>query len=123
MVHGKGPVLLVEDDRDVREALRDALEDEGYLITEAHDGQMALDYLRSHRAPPLILLDWNMAPMNGAKFMDEVSKDPGLSKVPVVLLTADARAQENAKKHAFAGYLKKPVNLETLLETLRRYCG
>ena len=123
MVDGKGPVLLVEDDRDVREALRDALEDEGYLVVEAYDGQMALDYLSTNPAPPLILLDWNMAPMNGANFMGEVSKDAALSKVPIVLLTADARAKESAKTHAFAGYLKKPVNLEVLLETLRRFCG
>ena len=97
MVDGKGPILLVEDDRDVREALRDALEDEGYLVVEAHDGQMALDYLVHESSAASDLPQLEHGAHERRDFMGEVSKDAALSKVPVVLLTADARAKESAK--------------------------
>lgn len=122
MAARKGPVLLVDDDADIREAIRDTLADEGYEIAEATSGLDALDYLRAHPPPPLILLDWNMAPMNGPQFMAEVAKDPALAKIPVVLLTADRRAPEKADGNGFAGYLMKPINLDSLFDVLRRHC-
>src|SRR5262245_974370 len=103
----KGPVLVVDDDVDIRDALKDTLEQEGYLVAEATDGIDALKYLTTHPAPPIILLDWNMAPMNGPQFMSELRTKPGGASIPVVLLTADARAARNAALHAFAGCLTK----------------
>lgn len=123
MGNGSHQVLLVDDDPDIREAIRDTLEDEGYETIEARDGQEALEYLRSHPAPPLILLDWNMAPVNGPQFMAEVAKDPALAKIPVVLLTADARAPEKSRSASFAGYLMKPVDLNALFGFLAHYCN
>ncbi len=102
----KGPVLVVDDDADMREAVRDTLLEEGYEAHVAAGGQEALDYLRAHPSPPLILLDWNMAPMNGARFMAELGTDSSaLSSIPVVLLTADTRAAAHAAAplHEFAG--------------------
>lgn len=120
----KGPVLVVDDDCDIRDALHDALAGEGYETVEATDGRQALDYLRSNALPSVILLDWNMAPMNAPQFMTELAKEkPSISSVPVVLLTADARAPEKAKYHPFSGYLMKPVSLEALFEVLGRYCA
>jgi CheY-like chemotaxis protein len=117
----KRPVLVVDDDRDIREAIRDTVSDGGYEVAEATNGVDALEYLRSHPPPPLILLDWNMAPMNGSEFMDEVLKDPALSVIPVVLLTADGRAFEKAKTKGFVGWLRKPVSLDALFEILNRH--
>lgn len=128
------PVLVVDDDASIREAIKDTLEQEGYPSVEAADGTAALAYLRTHAAPPLILLDWNMAPMNGAQFMEEAAKDPNLAAIPVVLITADIRAARTAvateKKTenktgsgGFAGYLQKPVSLDDLFEVVVRYCG
>jgi two-component system chemotaxis response regulator CheY len=118
----EGCALVVDDDNDLREAIRDALVVEGYDIGEARDGQEALAYLRSHDLPPLILLDWNMAPMDGARFMAEVSKDCALSAIPVVLLSACVGAAEKAIRHGFVGYLPKPINLDALLSIISRYC-
>jgi len=119
---GKRPILVVEDDADICDAMHETLADEGYDAIEFSDGRAALDYLRSHPAPPLILLDWNMAPMNGAEFMAEVAQDASLSPIPVVLLTADMRAPEKLARHPFAGFLKKPVDLELLFQIVARYC-
>jgi CheY-like chemotaxis protein len=117
----KGPVLVVDDDADVRDAIKDVLEEEGYRTAEAGDGLEALSYLKLNPPPPLILLDWNMAPMNGPQFMDEFSKVPALSRVPVVLITADARAEEKAATR-FVGHLKKPLKLDDLFTLVERYC-
>jgi CheY-like chemotaxis protein len=117
-----GPVLVVDDDADIREALSLTLGDEGFSSVEVTDGKAALDYLRANPLPPLILLDWNMAPVNGSAFMAEVAKDAALAAIPVVLLTADLRAQEKAKTSHFIGYLKKPVDLDKLFDFVRRYC-
>ncbi len=116
-------VLLAEDDADIREALRDLLTDEGYLAIEAANGQEALDYLRSHAAPSLIVLDWNMGPVSGPEFMAEVARDPRLATVPVLLMTADVNAGEKSDAHPFAGYLVKPVDVNALFDAVRRHSG
>jgi len=118
----RGRVLLVDDDPDVREATRDALADEGYEMIEAADGQAALNYLRGNPPPHLVLLDWNMAPMNGAQFMEEVAKDPYLSTIPVILLTADVRAPDKSRGVSFVGCLMKPIDLDALFDVLDHYC-
>jgi two-component system chemotaxis response regulator CheY len=116
------PVLVVDDDADIREAIQDALEQEGYAVELARDGGEALAFLQGHPAPALILLDWNMAPMNAEQFMAEFSKEPRFAQVPVVLVTADVRANEKAQQ-GFAGVLKKPMKLEALFEVVARHCG
>jgi CheY-like chemotaxis protein len=120
---GKGPVLVVDDDADIREAMRDTLSEEGYETHVAAGGHEALEYLRAHPLPPLILLDWNMAPMSGAHFMAELCGDAVLAAIPVVLLTADARAAANATLRGFVGCVTKPVNLDVLFDLVGRHCG
>jgi CheY-like chemotaxis protein len=115
-------VLVVDDDWDLREAIRDTLAVEGYETSDASDGLTALEHLRTHRRPGVILLDWNMAPMNGGEFMAEFTHEPAISNVPVVLLTADVRVEAKARSHPFAACLKKPVELPALLSIVARYC-
>jgi CheY-like chemotaxis protein len=122
VAEAKGTVLVVDDDDDVREALSSILNDEGYPTTGARDGQEALDTLRSQSLPSLILLDWNMPGMNGPQFMVEVAKDPALARVPVVLVTADARVPAKATSAPFVGYLAKPIALDALFALVGRYC-
>ena len=111
-------VLVVDDDVDIRDALKDLLSDEGYRIAEAADGGAALDYLAANPLPSLILLDWNMAPVNGAQFMDEFIKRPIAARVPVVLVTADARVQHDPSDRRFAAQLRKPVPLDKLFAVI-----
>jgi two-component system, chemotaxis family, chemotaxis protein CheY len=119
----KGLILVVDDDADVREALRDALEDEGYVTALAGDGEAALTYLRSSRLPALILLDWLMPGMEPAELHTALKADPRLSPIPVVLLTADIRSRSRAKELGVSDYLDKPVELERLLAVVARYAG
>ena len=114
-------ILVVDDDFDVREALCDVLREEGFSVDAAADGVEALDYLRSHEAPRLILLDLMMPRMDGAQFRTEQRRDPSISAVPVVLLSADTRIVEMTTTLAASGYLKKPVDLHRLLDTVKRF--
>lgn len=114
-------ILVVEDDFDVRESLRDSLEDEGYLVAVAADGLEALDYLRSHPAPSLILLDWMMPRCDGAEFLERRKADPQIASIPVVLLTADMRRNGTARAPEGGAFLTKPVMLRELLATVERF--
>lgn len=116
-------VLVVDDDADIREALEYVLADEGYDSADVGGGQEALEYLRAHPAPAVILLDWNMAPMDGSQFMAELAKDDALRRIPVVVLTADVRVADSLETGRFADCLTKPVDLRVLFEVLGRYAA
>ena len=114
-------VLIVDDDAQVREALRDALEDEGYTVASANGGGEALSLLRTGCRPGVILLDWNMQPMNGAQFMSELKNEPELASIAVVLVTADLHADAKMQAAPFQGLVRKPVDLDELFAYVSRY--
>lgn len=82
-------VLVVDDDADLREALRDVLRDEGYAVVLASNGKEALGMLPSLKRPCGIVLDIAMPVMNGAEFYDAMSGLPAFADIPVVVLTSD----------------------------------
>lgn len=116
------PILIVEDDEDIRESLVDAFQDQGYAVVSAVDGLDALDQLRNVR-PRLILLDLMMPRMNGMQFCEEKQKVDEWAAIPVVVLSADARAKERAAACGAATYLMKPVKLGSLFATVARVLG
>ncbi len=117
-------MLVVDDDRDIREVVTDALEAEGYRVVTAGDGREAIALLRAvGAAPSLILLDLMMPGMDGAQFRAEQRRDPTLDAIPVVVLSADSGLDAKAKSLGVAGHLKKPVALDALLDAVREYCG
>jgi CheY-like chemotaxis protein len=69
------------------------------------------------------LLDWNMAPVSGADFMSEFSRDASLAEIPVVLLTADVRAEPKARTFGISTRLSKPIDAERLVAIAARYCA
>jgi CheY-like chemotaxis protein len=122
MTEAARPILVVEDDEDIREAVQDALERRGYQVLTAGDGRQALAALRgADPLPAVILLDLTMPVMSGWEFMAEQEKEPALAAVPVVVMSAvpNLHAQPDAIK--WAGILTKPVALGILLETVARF--
>jgi len=109
-------ILLVEDDRDIRDSFADALGDEGHTVTRATDGLDALECLRSGARPSLILLDLMMPRMDGLRFRAEVSKAPEWADIPIVVMTADVRAK--AQTIGVRSFLRKPIHLRDLLNTV-----
>ncbi len=118
-------VLVVDDDQDIRETVKEVLEDEGYSVAIAANGEEALAHLRAegHATPGLILLDLSMPVMSGSAFTVELKKHPALKDIPTVVLTAAGRAVEPVDAEGLAGYLQKPISLEELLGLVERYCG
>lgn len=116
-------VMIVEDDYAVRETLQELLEEEGYGVFPAANGREALDQLRSESASPrVILLDLMMPVMDGWQFRDEMRRDPALSAIPVVVMSADAGLDHKVEGMSVAAVLPKPVELKTLLSTISRLC-
>jgi CheY-like chemotaxis protein len=111
-------ILLVEDDPDVREAVAETLEENGYEVLSAENGAEALELLEAAQSSPaLILLDLMMPVMDGWGFREAQRKMPRHANVPVVALTAhgDFRGFDAAM------HLRKPVSLDALLETVRKF--
>jgi signal transduction histidine kinase len=111
-------ILLVEDDRSIREAVQSVLEDEGYGVIQAENGRDALDRLRSGPLPDLVVLDLRMPIMDGWEFRAAQKNDPNLAGIPVLAVSADGSAK--AEAIAADGYLRKPLSTRTLLETVAR---
>jgi CheY-like chemotaxis protein len=116
-------VLVVEDDRDLSEALGVALERAGYDVAFASNGKTALDLLRQGVAPAAILLDLAMPVMSGWVFRSHQTADPALTTIPVIVLSADPRAAGLADSPGIGDVLTKPVDVEVLLRALERACA
>jgi CheY-like chemotaxis protein len=116
-------VMVVEDDSDVRESISEVLEDNDYHAVEASNGREALERLRADDTKPcVILLDVMMPVMDGWQFRTAQKDDPDLQSIPVVVLSAHVNARKTATAMNVAGYLQKPVDLESLLEVVKRHC-
>jgi len=114
------PVLIVEDDEDLREMMAQLLTLEGFEAATVANGREALDYLHEASTPNVILLDLMMPVMDGWEFRRQQEADPALAPVPVIVLSALDQARA-AKIHADA-FLKKPLDFDRLLSLVRAYC-
>jgi len=114
------PVLIVEDDASLREALKDTLELSGYEVLEAGDGEGALALLEAKRVG-IVVSDVQMKPMDGERLLREIKRrSPGL---PVLLMTAYGmidRAVE-AMRAGACNYLPKPFAPEALVAEVARW--
>jgi DNA-binding response OmpR family regulator len=118
----RATVMVVEDDYDIREAISEVLDDHGFDPLLAANGKDAIELLHSGVTPDLVLLDLMMPVMDGRELFLRMLRDPKLSDIPVVVLTAQPSAEQTIDGLAPADWLRKPVHLDTLLSTVRRFC-
>jgi two-component system, chemotaxis family, chemotaxis protein CheY len=112
-------VLLVEDDRDIRDCMIEFLQFEGYEVLVACNGQEALDLLKEQKEMPIaILLDLMMPVMDGFKFAEERKKIPKLAEVPVILMTANSNAEAHMVTTGAKALLRKPVDIDDVAKML-----
>jgi CheY-like chemotaxis protein len=116
-------VLLVDDDRDVREMLAALLELEGYRVTVAVNGQEALALLQSGPPPSVILLDLLMPVMDGFEFRRRQQAHPAWAALPVVVMTAVADPAVAAPMVGTVACLTKPFEVAHLLALVARFCA
>ncbi len=113
-------ILVVEDDDDIRNAMVDLLESEGYNTESAINGKDALEKLRRiNQKPCLVMLDMMMPIMNGREFLDEVMKDSHLAPIPILIVSAIA---DKSNSKGSVGFLKKPIDIDVVLKVVSQYC-
>jgi CheY-like chemotaxis protein len=112
------PVLVVDDDPDLRDVVALALGLEGYFVLTATNGREALAHITT-RPPSVVLLDLQMPVMSGWELVARLRDIP--VAVPVVFMTAGHRAEQEAERHQVAGYLAKPFDLDTLYDVVERF--
>lgn len=123
-----GNVLIVEDDPDMREMLLTLLSVEGFYVVGAEDGLEALHMLRTvrHRAPDapcLVLLDLKMPRFSGNEFRRAQLGDPTVATVPVAVISGVVDLEARARDLGAVASVAKPIDVENLLEVVRRYCA
>lgn len=111
--------LVVDDSRVVRKVARRILEAHGYAVTEAEDGQKALEACRA-KMPDCVLLDWNMPVMDGITFLRELRREFGPDDPPVLFCTTenDMSHIEMAIEAGAQEYIMKPFDDEILVGKL-----
>ena len=122
MMRPSHPVLVVEDDTNMRDAVQSLLEMEGFSVVVAHDGDEALKKLHSGLAPCLILLDLAMPVKDGFEFRKEQLEDTRLAQIPAVAYSAVYDPEHVAARMQAAAFLRKPLEFETLLACIETHC-
>lgn len=117
-------ILIIEDEKDILDSLREVLDFEGYKVFCARNGQEALESLDKIPTPNLILLDMLMPKMNGKEFRKAQLRIPRLAKIPVVVMSADnTPATSFADINSSINYLKKPLDIDDLLKAVANNLG
>jgi CheY-like chemotaxis protein len=111
-------ILVVEDDDDIRDSLKELLEEEGYRVDTAANGQQALGKLRESTLPELILLDLMMPVMDGWQFQEQLREVPSFARVPIIVISATKFSREPLNAAAF---IPKPLDAGVLLETIESF--
>ncbi len=113
-------ILIVEDEKDIRDSLKMLLELEGYSVFTAENGKEGLKILKNLESPCLILLDLLMPVMNGMEFLEAKKHEDAIAQIPVCVVSGVA-SDPHLKNTA--GFIKKPIDLEILLKFIKNYCG
>lgn len=114
------PVLIVEDDEDLREMMAQLLTIEGFQTVAVANGREALEHLHAAEKPDVILLDLMMPVMDGWEFRRRQKAEPDLAHVPVIVLSA--LDPSRAATVDAAAFLKKPLDFDRLLDLVREHC-
>ena len=112
--------LVVDDFSTMRRIIKNFLTDLGYTnVTEADDGKTALPVLKSG-VVDFLITDWNMPGMPGLELLKEVRNDPATKKIPVLMVTAEAKREQivEAAQAGVNGYVVKPFTAQTLKEKI-----
>jgi two-component system chemotaxis response regulator CheY len=114
--------LVVDDFSTMRRIVRNFLNDLGYTnVVEADDGKTALPILKTGNVDFLVT-DWNMPGMPGLDLLKAVRADPALAKLPVLLVTAEAKREQivEAAQAGVNGYVVKPFTAQTLKDKIEK---
>jgi two-component system cell cycle response regulator DivK len=115
-------ILVIEDNEDNRQIIRDLLTNLGYELIEATDGMEGMAMAQSHR-PDLILMDIQLPEMDGYEATRQIRAVPELAQVPIIAVTSHALSGDEAKARDAGcdGYVAKPFSPRELLAKIREF--
>ncbi len=113
----KGVILVVEDDLEILEAVRDRLSQEGYAVRTATNGQEGLDQLLKYEKPSLIVLDLKLPVRSGWEFLEAMRRSDALVTIPVVVVSAYL----GFPPMGAVAWMKKPFKPDMLLSLIREH--
>jgi CheY-like chemotaxis protein len=113
-------ILVVDDEAPIQELITTLLEEHGYLVLSARNGEEALDLALTER-PSLVLTDLMMPVMDGVDLCQQLKQHKATQDVPVVIISAAGRSQ--AAHNVADAVLPKPFDVESLLGVVERYAG
>jgi CheY-like chemotaxis protein len=114
-------ILVVDDDRDFREAICEVLGEAGYPVQQAENGELALQRV-ADEAPGIVLLDLKMPVLDGWGVMERMRGDSRSSAIPILILSAYGFEWE-AELLGAQGYIPKSVGMDEILERVRKAAG
>ena len=115
-------ILVVEDQEDNRQIIRDLLDHAGFEVIEVGDGEKALTAAATHR-PDVILMDVQLPLLDGYEATRRIKAEPALKHIPIIVVTSYALSGDEAKARAAGcdGYVAKPYSPKALLAKIRQY--
>ncbi|MET0950316.1 MAG: response regulator [Pseudomonas sp.] len=112
-------ILVVDDEYLIADILGYALEDEGFMVVKASNGQKGLEVLERER-PALIITDFMMPVMDGLEFAKAVRDLPSVNTLPIILISGAQAHLGMERSDLFDAVLEKPFNIDSILTTVRR---
>ena len=115
-------VLVIEDNELNMKLVRSLLKIGNYEIFEAEDAETGIKLMHKHR-PDLVLMDVQLPGMNGLRATQIIKENPAIKDIPVVALTSYAMQgdEEKASEAGCTGYITKPIDTKTFLDSLKQY--
>ena len=115
-------IVVLEDDEDIRNSIREVLEMDGYRVAAFQNGKEALDGMSGCTNACLILCDLMMPVMTGSEFLD-ARREIGDTWMAIPVFIVSAWPEQAKGRTDVKGFLKKPIDLNILLQVVRQYCG
>jgi two-component system chemotaxis response regulator CheY len=117
--------MIVDDSKTIRQQVSFTLTKGGYTVVEAEDGLDGIAKLKAQSDIAMIISDVNMPNMNGLEMVEQISANPELNKVPIVILTTEGSGEliARAKAAGAKGWLVKPFKPEQLIAAVSKLAG
>lgn len=116
----KKRILIIDDSKDILEAIQLLLEDAGYAVIAIDSGEY-IDHLDSNYLPDLILLDLLLSGQNGGQVIQKLKNNDKTKNIPIILNSAHPNAKNIWKELGADDFIAKPFDIDILLTTVKKY--